>query len=136
MVPGDELIAVDGYRLRRAADLPVLLQCHAVACITYVRRGRLAETRLNPDKGVDHWLLDWDPGANADQRALRDRWFRFSEAGLQSGWSAVRRHPLVLITAMSAGSLPCCFWDGCSPISRAIPMPVRADPCLNCWMKS
>lgn len=76
LVPGDELIAVDGYRLRRAADLPVLLQCHVVACITYVRRGRLAETRLNPDKGVDHWLLDWDPGANADQRALRDRWFQ------------------------------------------------------------
>lgn len=76
LVPGDELLAVNGYRLRRAADLALLLQCRSAACITYVRRGRLAETRLNPDKGVDHWLLDWDPGANADQRALRDRWFQ------------------------------------------------------------
>ena len=76
LVPGDELLAVNGYRLRRAADLALLLQSRSAACITYVRRGRLAETRLNPHKGVDHWLLDWDPGANADQRALRDRWFQ------------------------------------------------------------
>ena len=77
LVPGDELIAIDGRRVHEPSDLPLLLQTGKLARITYARRRCLAETRLIPDEGVDRFSLSWDPGASSEQRALRDQWFRF-----------------------------------------------------------
>ena len=76
LVPDDELIAVRGRRLRRMTDIPGLLKGSTPAPIVYARRGCLAETHLIPDEAVDRWLLSWDPGSNASQRALRDQWFQ------------------------------------------------------------
>ena len=75
LVVGDELLAINGYRVRRGSDLPLLLQKHDCVTVTYARRSRMKETQLFPDKGVDHWSLDWDPGCTHEQRHLRDRWF-------------------------------------------------------------
>ena len=75
LVVGDELIAVNGFRLRRSSELPGLLGGHASVAVTFSRRGLMRETQLFPDKGVDHWELSWDPGATPEQRSLRDRWF-------------------------------------------------------------
>ena len=75
LVVGDELLAINGYRVRRGSDLPVLLQKQERVNVTYARRSLLKETQLIPDTGVDHWALDWDPGCTAEQRQLRDRWF-------------------------------------------------------------
>ena len=76
LVVGDEVLAVDGRRLRRSSDLPLLLRIGVEAEFTLSRRGLLHQTLLIPDEGIDHWRLDWDPGATAEQRALRERWFR------------------------------------------------------------
>ena len=75
LVVGDELLAINGYRVRRGSDLPGLLEKQERVRITYARRSLLKETQLIPDTGVDHWALDWDPGCTAEQRQLRDRWF-------------------------------------------------------------
>ena len=75
LVVGDELLAINGYRVRSSRDLPVLLEKQDCVNVTYARRSLLKETQLFPDTGVDHWALDWDPGCTAEQRQLRDRWF-------------------------------------------------------------
>ena len=72
---GDELLAINGYRVRRSSDLAVLLEKQESVRVTYSRRSLLKETQLFPDAGVDHWALDWDPGCTTEQRQLRDRWF-------------------------------------------------------------
>ena len=77
LVVGDELLAVDGLRLRRTEDVSGLLRHGESSRITYARRGRLADTTLTPQQGVDRWQLAWDPGASAQQRTLRDQWFEF-----------------------------------------------------------
>ena len=77
LVVGDELIAVEGLRLRRTEDLPGLLRHRETSRMTYARRGRLGETSVSPVSGVDHWQLSWDPGASVQQQELRDRWFEF-----------------------------------------------------------
>ena len=76
LVPDDELIAVRGRRLRRMTDISGLLKGSTPVPIVYARRGCLAETHLIPDEAVDRWLLSWDPGSSASQRALRDQWFQ------------------------------------------------------------
>ena len=76
LVPDDELIAIQGRRLRRINDLSGLLRGSTPVPIVYARRGRLAETQLIPDEAVDRWRLSWDPGASRSQRALRDQWFQ------------------------------------------------------------
>ena len=75
LVVGDELLAINGYRVRRSSDLAVLLEKQECVRVTYSRRSLLKETQLFPDAGVDHWALDWDPGCTTEQRQLRDRWF-------------------------------------------------------------
>ena len=75
LVVGDELLAINGYRVRRSSDLSVLLEKQKCVRVTYSRRSLLKETQLSPDTGVDHWVLDWDPGCTTEQRRLRDRWF-------------------------------------------------------------
>ena len=75
LVVGDELLAINGYRVRRSSDLAVLLEKQECVRVTYSRRSLLKETQLFPDAGVDHWTLDWDPGCTTEQRQLRDRWF-------------------------------------------------------------
>ena len=77
LVPGDELIAVDGRRLHSPDDLPMLLRADHAATITYARRRCLAVTELTAGTGVDHWSLGWESGASSQQRALREQWFRF-----------------------------------------------------------
>jgi predicted metalloprotease with PDZ domain len=76
LVPDDELIAIQGRRLRRINDLSGLLRGSTPVPIVYARRGRLAETQLIPDEAVDRWRLSWDPGASRSQRDLRDQWFQ------------------------------------------------------------
>ena len=75
LVVGDELLAINGYRVRRGSDVPVLLEKQECVNVTYARRSLLKQTQLFPDAGVDHWTLDWDPGCTTEQRQLRDRWF-------------------------------------------------------------
>ena len=75
LVVGDEVLAINGYRVRRSSDIPVLLEKQECVNVTYARRSLMKETRLFPDKGVDHWTLDLDPGCTTAQRQLRDRWF-------------------------------------------------------------
>ena len=75
LVVGDEVLAVDGRRVRCTADLKTLLQTNAEATILYARRGLVSQTSLIPDDGVDSWSLDWDPEASPVQLALRERWF-------------------------------------------------------------
>ena len=76
LVPEDEVIAIQGRRLRRTNDLPGLLRGSKPVPIVYARRGCLAETQLIPDQAVDRWLLSWDLGSTPCQRALRDQWFQ------------------------------------------------------------
>ena len=61
LVPGDELIAVDGRRLHVAGDLKMLLRGGKAATITYARRRRLAETQRP-------LLRAWSGGAWAGSR--------------------------------------------------------------------
>ena len=77
LVPGDELLAVDGRRLLQPSDLATQLRHHRPATFTYARRRLLGETTLTPLDGVDRWELSCDPGASHEQLALRERWFRF-----------------------------------------------------------
>ena len=77
LVPGDELIAVDGRRVNASADLPLLLSVDRPAVFTYARRGCLATTQLCAVQGVERWCLSWEPAASSEQLFLRDRWFRF-----------------------------------------------------------
>ena len=76
LVVGDELIAIAGRRLRRMADLPTLLKGQSSVSVVWSRRGLMKESLLIPDECVDRWSLHWDPGATAEQLALRDRWFQ------------------------------------------------------------
>ena len=76
VVVGDELIAIAGRRLRRMADLPTLLKGQSSVSVVWSRRGLMKESLLIPDECVDRWSLHWDPGAKAEQLALRDRWFQ------------------------------------------------------------
>ena len=69
-------MAIAGRRLRRSADLPMLLKGQSSVSLLWCRRGEIKESLLIPDEGVDRWMLRWDPGATTDQLALRDRWFQ------------------------------------------------------------
>ena len=77
LVPGDELIAVDGRRVGAAAEVSSLLRVDEPALITYARRSCLGTTKLRPVAGVERWCLSWEPAASSEQLFLRDRWFRF-----------------------------------------------------------
>ena len=77
LVPGDELIAVDGRRVQASADFASLLRVDVPSLITYARRSCLGTTQLCPVDGVERWCLNWEPAASSEQLFLRDRWFRF-----------------------------------------------------------
>ena len=77
LVPGDELIAIDGRRVNASADLPLLLRVDRPALVTYARRSCLGTTQLCAVPGVERWCLSWEPAASSEQLFLRDRWFRF-----------------------------------------------------------
>ena len=77
LVPGDEVIAVDGRRVRASADVASLLRVDVPSLITYAVRSCLGTTQLCPVDGVERWCLSWEPAASSEQLFLRDRWFRF-----------------------------------------------------------
>ena len=76
LVVGDEIMAIAGRRVRRSADLPMLLKGQSSVSLLWCRRGEIKESLLIPDECVDRWTLRWDPGATTDQLTLRDRWFQ------------------------------------------------------------
>jgi len=72
LVVGDELIAIDGLRLRRPDDLPPLLVAGRPQQLTISRRGCLRQLSLRASPAeVERWTLDPDP--NASPQALRRR---------------------------------------------------------------
>ena len=73
----DEVIAVDGRRVRASADVASFLRVDVPSLITYARRSCLGTTQLCPVDGVERWCLSWEPAASSEQLLLRDRWFRF-----------------------------------------------------------
>ena len=76
LVVGDEILAINGFRVRcidAVADF--MRECSDVK-VTFVRRGLMKETLLRPESAIDHWRLDVDPQASSDQLALREQWFK------------------------------------------------------------
>jgi predicted metalloprotease with PDZ domain len=77
LIPGDELIALHGHRIRSLEDWQILWAGPDEAVVHFARRGRMAETHLQQaPPSLDHWELSCDPGASPQASALRDAWFR------------------------------------------------------------
>ncbi len=75
LVVGDELIALEGLRLRKPEDLAPLLQAGQRQAITISRRGRLrtlAITAASP--AVERWRLLEDPAAAPEALQRRRQW--------------------------------------------------------------
>ncbi|CAK6688081.1 M61 family metallopeptidase [Synechococcus sp. CBW1107] len=75
LVLGDELIALDGLRLRKPEDLAPLLQEQQCQAITISRRGRLrtlAITAAAP--AIESWRLLVDPAAGPEAEQRRRQW--------------------------------------------------------------
>ena len=77
--PGDELLALDGLRLRRPEDLTMAVgptTAPAELELLYCRDGRVRRTELRPEPpGVASWQLVIDPLLVTDQTGLnRQRW--------------------------------------------------------------
>jgi predicted metalloprotease with PDZ domain len=77
--PGDELIAVDGLRVRRGtwADVVGSRWCEGRTLdVLLARRGRMVQCQVKPAaRGPGEWKLRADASASADQRRLRQQWF-------------------------------------------------------------
>jgi predicted metalloprotease with PDZ domain len=77
LVPGDELVAVRGHRLRNLEQWPQLLRGDDAVPIVLARRGVLATaTLIKAEPPLDHWQLRCDPEASPSACALRDAWFQ------------------------------------------------------------
>jgi len=77
--PGDELLALDGLRLRRPEDFTMAVGATPAAAeleLLYCRDGRVRRTELKPEPpGVASWQLVIDPLLVSDQTGLnRQRW--------------------------------------------------------------
>ena len=72
---GDELVALDGWRLRQPDHLSSLLQAGRPQSLTVSRRGSLRQlTLLSAPPAVDRWTLAPDPAASAQAVARRAAW--------------------------------------------------------------
>ncbi len=77
LVPGDELVAVRGRRLRNLEQWPQLLRGDAQLPIVLARRGVLSTSSLTQaEPTLDRWQLRCDPEASPSACALRDAWFQ------------------------------------------------------------
>ncbi|EAQ69285.1 glycyl aminopeptidase/ M61 family [Synechococcus sp. RS9909] len=77
LVPGDELVAVRGRRLRTLEQWPQLLRGDDAVPIVLARRGVVATaTLIKAEPPLDHWQLRCDPEASPSACALRDAWFQ------------------------------------------------------------
>jgi len=75
LVVGDELIAIDGWRLRQPEHLAALLQPERPQSLTVNRRGSLRQlTLLSAPPAVDRWTLVPDPSAAPEALARRAAW--------------------------------------------------------------
>lgn len=78
LVVGDELIAAQGFRLRKPIDLQKLIPNDRLVVVTYCRRGEIAEANLYCHSSKKKkWQLIWDPNASYEAKLLRDQWFEF-----------------------------------------------------------
>ena len=74
---GDELIALDGWRLRKPGDLSQRLQEGHKHTLTIGRHGKLRALTLQPTApAVKSWSLQADPGCSAAALALRGQWLQ------------------------------------------------------------
>ncbi len=77
---GDELLAVNGERLRSAEHLDQLLQRHcpeggSAVTLLFCRDGRIRQTPLIPEPPqIERWSLVIDPTAGAEAAEQRRRW--------------------------------------------------------------
>jgi len=77
LVPGDEVVAVRGRRLRSLEQWPQLLRGDDAVPIVLARRGVVATaTLIKAEPPLDHWQLRCDPEASPSACALRDAWFQ------------------------------------------------------------
>ncbi|EDY37513.1 hypothetical protein CPCC7001_392 [Cyanobium sp. PCC 7001] len=75
---GDELLALNGWRLRQSEDLKAVLASvdpGAPLQVLYVRDGQVRSADLQPGPpAVEAWSLRIDPGAEPAAEARRQRW--------------------------------------------------------------
>ncbi len=75
LVVGDELLALDGWRLRKPEDLASCLRPEREQELTICRRGSLRSLCLTPaPAGVEHWRLRPDPAATQQALERRRQW--------------------------------------------------------------
>ena len=78
LMVGDELIALDGQRLRQKEDLKVMLETlKPQECITvlYGRDERVHSATLGLDPAsVNEWCLQLNPAAGPESQERRRRW--------------------------------------------------------------
>jgi predicted metalloprotease with PDZ domain len=75
LMVGDELIALEGLRLRQADDLPALLKAGVAQALTISRRGLLRTLMITPDPPVvERWRLRPDPAAAPTALVRRRQW--------------------------------------------------------------
>ncbi len=74
----DEIIAVDGYRIRDIRDFDNTLPLQGSVTVIYSRRGIIKDTvvDLNANK-VERWDIKLSPHASENSIKLRDSWMKF-----------------------------------------------------------
>ena len=77
VIVGDELLAIDGYRIRRPDSLPKLIPDQGICELSLCRRGRMLTVCLDPGPPeVERWEIDYEPEAALKNIALREQWFQ------------------------------------------------------------
>ncbi len=72
---GDELLALDGVRLRQAEDLPTQLRADRCQRLLLARRGQVLELAFTSSApAIERWKLSIAPQAPAGAEARRRRW--------------------------------------------------------------
>ena len=75
LVVGDELIALEGWRLRQPDELAALLRPEHPQTLTVSRRGALRQLSLrSAPPAVERWMLVRDPAASARSLDRRGAW--------------------------------------------------------------
>ena len=76
LVVGDEILAINGFRVRCIEAVADLMRNCSEVQVSFVRRGLMKETLLQPETAIESWRLDFDPQASSNQLALREQWFK------------------------------------------------------------